>query len=444
MRGPVAKLWVAALIFILFICGRFPAASATSPDLYIREINITGNEFIALQANSAISDLSDYWLGYVNDNQSLAAPSEQLPAIALGAGQVVLLSSSTQPVCDANYVAKLPFSSGFSNSKGAVALWGQSGTSFSQLESVTWGSTHSPTILIATESHISPSATNAVWYNDGTENWIVGDLQSCTLNNAIDQSNVSQTSIAWPAGAGPPVTIVSTANSGSAASIPAADVGLSAPQINEILPNPASPSTDADDEFIELYNPNDSTFDLSGFTLEIGLTTKHDFTFDQGTIINGKSFKAFYSADTHLSLSNSGSQVWLLDPLGTIISQTEAYGSADDGMAWALANGAWYWTSTPTPDAANLINGQPASSIAKSKTKTTPTVTASTGKSSQGSNAAFDNSSGAAIPAPIHPWTLAGVGSAALLYAGYEYRNDLARHVYRIRRYAVAPGPSRK
>lgn len=52
--------------------------------------------------------------------------------------------------------------------------------------------------------------------------------------------------------------------------IPAANVGLKPPQLSEFLPNPGSPQTDANDEYIELYNPNDKRFDLSGYALEVG------------------------------------------------------------------------------------------------------------------------------------------------------------------------------
>lgn len=419
MMRTVARLAMAVVLLAFSLpCRNVYAAPA---DLYVREINITGNEFLVLEAGSDIADLGNYWIGYVNDNLATAAPSQQLPVgIALTHGQSIILTGNTVPVCDSSVVSKLSFSS-FNNSKGAVAVWHQAGSSFSQIESATWKSSSGANINTSSESGMS----NPVWYNDGSESWKVGDFNNCQLTISTAQT------ISWPTGAQPPVSIVSISNAPAMGGIPAADIGLAAPQITELLPNPASPQTDADDEFIELYNPNESVFDLSGFTLEIGTTTKHDYTFDAGTSLPAKGFVAFYSADTHLSLSNSGSQVWLLDPPGNIISQADAYTSAKDGQAWALANGKWYWTSTPTPNAANLINGSSLTSGSKTSSPTAVKA-ASTGSSS--STGSF-SSTAAAAATPIHPWTLVGIGAAALLYAGYEYRTDLANNVYRLRRY---------
>jgi hypothetical protein len=76
---------------------------------------------------------------------------------------------------------------------------------------------------------------------------------------------------------------------------------LSDPAITEILPNPASPQTDAADEYIELYNPNTSSLDLKGYMLETGTATLHDFTFTDSTLLSGQSYTAFYSALTKMA-----------------------------------------------------------------------------------------------------------------------------------------------
>lgn len=419
MKRTVARLAMAVVLLTFPLSfGRVHAATA---DLYVREINITGNEFLVLEAGSDIADLSNYWIGYVNDNLATAAPSQQLPAgIGLTHGQSIILTSNTVPVCDSSVVSKLSFSS-FNNSKGAVAIWHQAGSGFSQIESATWKSSTGANINTSYESGMS----NPVWYNDGSESWRVGDFNNCQLAISSTQA------ISWPTGTQPPVSIVSINTASATGGIPTADIGLAAPQITELLPNPTSPQTDADDEFIELYNPNESAFDLSGFTLEIGLTTKHDYTFDAGTSLPAKSFAAFYSADTHLSLSNSGSQVWLLDTAANVISQSDAYTSAKDGQAWALADGEWYWTTTPTPSTANSINGTSSmGSAPKVSTKSSSAV-----KAASTTNSSSLPTSGTSSVTPIHPWTLVGIGAAALLYGGYEYRADLANRVYQFRRY---------
>ncbi len=152
-----------------------------------------------------------------------------------------------------------------------------------------------------------------------------------------------------------------------------------APQITELLPNPASPQTDADDEFIEPYNPSTtSDFNLKGYTLEVGTTTLHDFTFTSDTIVPAASYLAFTSAQTGLAMSNSGGQARLLSPMGQVLNQTASYTTAADGQAWALdaADATWYWTTAPTPGAVNIITAAAGASTAVSTTKPAAKATA--------------------------------------------------------------------
>jgi|SRR5579859_2492339 len=228
--------------------------------------------------------------------------------------------------------------------------------------------------------------------------------------------------------------------------IPAADEGLLGPQLSELLPNPAPPATDAADEFIELYNPNDVPFDLSDFILAVGLTTTHTYHFPAGTLLPPKSFTAFFSSVTGLNLSNSGGQASLLDPLGNTIVKSDAYGTAKEGQAWILANGMWQWTIAPTPNAENIVrpptptpkaaaksqavkaatttaakktNTKKASSKAPAKSASTSTPAATAADAKQGSTGA------------LHPVILAGVAGVALLYGAYEYRSDVANYFRR-------------
>ncbi len=200
------------------------------------------------------------------------------------------------------------------------------------------------------------------------------------------------------------------------------------------MPNPAAPLTDAHDEFIELYNPNAVAFDLRNYTLETGTTTLHDFTFTDDLTIPGNSYEAFYSADTGLSLSNSGGEAKFLDPTGNTLSTTVTYDTAKDGQAWALAtDNTWQWTTTPTPNAANIIT-QPIVAAAAPKTPAVPKPKATAAKTVKGttttktakpkaakapkkaaasttSDASFSDT--ADVTTPIHPLVLAAVGGLA-------------------------------
>jgi len=288
------------------------------------------------------------------------------------------------------------------------------------------------------------------------------------------------------AGPPPPALIIQADDNQQPAggSIPTSDVGLAAPIINELLPNPAAPLSDNEDEFIELYNSNDKVFDLTGFKLQVGTRSHRGFNFPAGTTLPPHGFVAFYSIDTGLSLSNTGGQVRLLDPLDNVISQTDIYGSAKEGQSWALGNGSWYWSVSPTPSSLNIIDlpkvpadpaanneesklaapsTQPESSFVntapinaptnKAKVKATSTAKRTTSTSKPAAKApktaksqAVSTNNSVAQPAAsqpkptpqgssLHIGVLAGVGGLALLYALYEYRHDLANRVYQFRRY---------
>ncbi|MDB5168939.1 MAG: hypothetical protein JWO41_295 [Candidatus Saccharibacteria bacterium] len=227
----------------------------------------------------------------------------------------------------------------------------------------------------------------------------------------------------------------------TAPSLPAADIGLKSPLITEVLPNPSGTANDGTDEFIELYNDNDVPFDLSGFSLQTGLTSLHTVNFPDGTQLAAKSYTVFYSKILALSLSNTAGQAILIDPTGAAISQTDSYGTAKDGQTWALANGKWYWTTSPTPGAANVII-LPVSSRASAKTKakaaTSGAKTTPLKATAKSGTVLASNSAKPLDRVPIHGGVLALVAGLALLYGAYEYRADLRNKFFQLRSYLSA------
>jgi hypothetical protein len=457
------------IIFLLVLLGLNPltAIAAWAPaDLTFIELKMTGSESLVIQnTTQSTVNLQNYLVEYFNKAApaSLATPtsSQQLPAISLNPQQSILLNSDSSLICGASAVSPLGFS--LSDTSGYLAIMKvdtqpDGSLIYRSQDHVSWTTATTGADLVKVPSNTADP--QAVWYRKLTDgSWQQAELNGCTVLLAMVAPSSDPTFVQWASGQEPPVTFAQASDPATAQnSIPANDLGLAAPIITELLPNPAEPKSDSEDEYIELYNSNSQPFDLTGFKLEIGTSTKHFYTFPAGTMLAANGFTAFFSVDTALSLSNSGSQVWLLDPLGTVISQTDPYGTAKEGQAWALANGTWYWTSNATPNGSNIIvtalttsklsvgsaskssakTAKAKATAAKSTKTASKKIKSTNAKATQPTTSVLAGSSAA----PIHPGVLAGVGAAALLYGLYEYRNDLANRFYKFRRDRAARPPT--
>ncbi len=238
------------------------------------------------------------------------------------------------------------------------------------------------------------------------------------------------------------------------------NAGLPPPIITELLPDPTAPQTDADDEFVELYNPGDTAFDLSGYILETGITTKYRFVFPAGSTLAPRTFVSLFSADTHLALANGGGQARLFGPENTLLGQSQEYGPAKAAQSWALVDGTWQWTTVPTPNVQNVSSPTAVAKVASvttkaktTKSKTAKATTAKTTKPKAASKTSKTTKTSAtdtvqnlalmAPRAPLHPSVLAATGVFALLYGAYEYRRDLANKLYQLRRNRAARSAAR-
>jgi hypothetical protein len=441
-----------ASLFLLMLSAPVPVGADTipAPSLSFREVKITGDEFIVVQANQAIADMSAYWLGYSStDTATNIVPSQQLPAIGLAKGQAVLFTSDAAQTCDAVYTSKLSVS--LSDTKGTLQLRqlvniDKNTSTFTTIDSVNWTKPSTSDKTPVTDNldlRKESGIALPVWYHDPNNTlsaWTVGNFANCGLSVPASGGNTTTQTYSWPTNTtAPPAVILSLVADDSTAAIPTiptGDVGLSPPQITELLPNPVGTGTDASDEFIELYNPNSKPFDLSGFTLQTGSTTKHNYIFPSGTTLPPSSFVAFYSADTGLSLSNTSGESDLLDPLGALLSQTDPYGTAKDGQSWAFAKGTWYWTLQPTPGKVNTIaQASPSSSSTSAGAKKSSGSVKGVSTAAANTPSGTGNVTQTAQTTPIHPWTLAVVGGLALAYGLYEYRLDLANYFHRLRRH---------
>ncbi len=470
-RVGVAALWLTTICLPVLRPATAAAELPPEPHLVIRELNITGDEFVVLQndGTAPIDHMNAYWLGYTStENVPNVIPSQQLPDVPLQPQQALLLNNGMASVCGAVAVAKLGFT--LSNTSGTLALRQlitntDTTSTFQTVQYVSWGK-KSPTgpqyanisdesLVASYQSSVggSVTASTLAWYDgvimptDTGSAWHVGFISDCTFTPVISKTAVSDNlPVAWtqdtdfvPSVAAPAQFITDAGGP----SLPVADIGLKALQLSELLPNPASPQTDADDEFIELYNPNSTVFDLTGFKFQVGSTTSsttHTYTFPVGTLVSPKGFMAFMSAETHLSLSNSGGQVWLLDPFGNTVANSDVYDTAKEGMAWVNASGHWQWTALPTPNEINKVSPPASGVIGKTATVNGKNVTAVKGAStnSNGQASTTGTTPAANTVTPVHPLTLVVVVVAAILYWAYEYRTDMANRLHQFRRNRAA------
>ncbi len=444
--------------------GGAQADTANGSSLTISQLKITSSngQFITLyNSTNASLDMSKYQLEYFNHYDLAKATSSKLIALS---GTVpphgyFMVNDSALLLCYQLTVDSV--SLGLSSTAGLVEVlaFNQSAPGSSAVPSlqdfVGWSKT------AASGAQTLPASTNAFLQRQpvdtknnpaisvpGSGSWQAVQPDSgnpCSLTTATTTPTIIPTGLnqLLPAGQ-PPATIVTIAADSESAealpSLPASDIGLMAPQVNEVLANPSGTGNDDTDEFIELYNANAAAFDLSGFSLQVGTTALHSYVFPAGTSLPGHGFTAFYSAATGLSLSNSGGQAKLLDPFASSLSASEIYTTAKDGQAWALAKGKWYWTTKLTPGAANVVElpaaAKKTAAKAKASSKTGPQVKSTAAKTAGTGTAAPITDS--ATTTPIHLWTLALVAGLALLYGAYEYRADLANRIYQFRSYLKA------
>lgn len=463
VRVGLASVIVAANIVVCLSGRAWADVAAPVPTLSQFKVTSSDGQFFTVYNPSTTDaiNLNGYELEYFNNYDVTKATSSKIIGLngVLAPGASYVLSDGAMTICYQLTVNAV--SLGFSTTSGFVELLqvpanNTAGTLVvpNVVDYVGWSKSTSKsidtlTVFPSSQSMLVVSGTSVTWLRitpgqgGGAGAWQAvqpDPSDACGLQTvvAVNGAGTAQTVLnpgnQLGVGQAPPATIVSLASSASAVSaptLPSSDVGLNAPQVTELLPNPSGTGNDGTDEFIELYNPNTTPFDLSGFTLQTGATTKHNYTFPAGTNLAAQSFTAFYSSVTGLRLSNTSGQVALLDPFGNLLSHSGAYGAAKDGQAWALANGTWYFTSQPTPNAANVVKQITTASKTSGKTTSTKGNTAVKGAATTTGSSA--DSAKTAAQVSTHPYILAAVAALAVGYGVYEYRNDIANRYHQLR-----------
>ena len=125
--------------------------------------------------------------------------------------------------------------------------------------------------------------------------------------------------------------------------------------ISEIYPNSEGrDNRNGSYEWIELYNDSDLDVNLGGWMIDDLLEKGSKIYIIEDEIIEAESYKIFDAACTKIALNNTGDEVNLLWPDGTVVDKIK-YEKADEGLSYNLSNsGDWFWSSVITPEEENI------------------------------------------------------------------------------------------
>lgn len=133
-------------------------------------------------------------------------------------------------------------------------------------------------------------------------------------------------------------------------------------RLSEVYPNP--PGVDAD-EFIELQNGADE--DVVGQGCSVWTTATKKFVITSTDVTTKNGYLELPKSVTKLTLNNGGTTVRLVDVDGAELDRV-TYGTAKEGTAYVMINGAWQWTGQPTPGKSNVLTSISTAKTTSSKT----------------------------------------------------------------------------
>ena len=112
------------------------------------------------------------------------------------------------------------------------------------------------------------------------------------------------------------------------------------PILTEIYPNPSSGQ-----EFVEIYNPNNHSMDLTGWKIKDIANN----TININTNLNAYEYKVFYYST---KLNNDGDTVYLYDSQDNLID-SRSYSTSINGQSYSRQSGTLWCQTEPTPNTIN-------------------------------------------------------------------------------------------
>ncbi|MBU1176829.1 MAG: lamin tail domain-containing protein [Patescibacteria group bacterium] len=124
--------------------------------------------------------------------------------------------------------------------------------------------------------------------------------------------------------------------------------------ISEFLPDPEG--TDAENEWIELFNQSDQIANLSNWQLDDQDGGSSPFVFPINSLIGPNQFLILIRPITNIALNNDNDQVRLIYPDGSLATEISYLAEKKEGFSIAFDNNDYFWTKIPTPGSANIIS----------------------------------------------------------------------------------------
>lgn len=124
--------------------------------------------------------------------------------------------------------------------------------------------------------------------------------------------------------------------------------------ISEFLPDPEG--TDAENEWIELFNQSDQIANLTNWQLDDQDGGSSPFVFPINSLIGPNQFLVLIRPITNIALNNDNDQVRLIYPDGSLATEISYLAEKKEGFSIAFDNNDYFWTKIPTPGSANIIS----------------------------------------------------------------------------------------
>jgi hypothetical protein len=311
--------------------------------------------------------LSNNSVGVISNTWRLTTPTPNAPNVALALGSVTNLAIN-EWLADA-----VPGGSDwielYNRSTAPVSLQGiylGNGSTVFQITALSFIPPRSFVQLLADEL---PGAQHLDFKLDAAGGVIelfdpAGELRD-RITYGLQSEGVSQGRL--PDGAATIVSFPATPSPGADNYL----ITYSGPRLNELLAindTVVTNSLGRTTDWIELYNTNSASFDLSGMRLTTDPNEPAQWTFPAGTTMAANGYLVVWFDDgqpasttagpllnTGRSLDGESGQVYLVNAAGQIVDSV-VYGFQAPDLSVGLSGGAWALLASPTPGAANAAS----------------------------------------------------------------------------------------